>query len=115
MGSTTSAPDTPEVVWLDIVRGPERHFFLSSLGPNRLKNRLLAFRVQVDDTPMRLCLQVDGFHYDRFDANAIIATANLISSDLRAKDFCSQVQFHYDCCTCDTGKMRLIRQSTAVA
>lgn len=115
MDPAVSSSDTPEVVWLDIVRGPKRGLFLSSLGPNRRKNRLLAFRVQLDDTPVRLCLQVDGFRYDRFDTNAIIATAELINPDPRAKDFCSQVQFHYDCCTCDTGKMRLIRQATAVA
>lgn len=100
----------PETVMLDIVRGPKKPSILEALGP--LRQHVLSFWIMLDGAPTCLRLEIDGCRYDRFNANAIIANGKLINPDERAKDFCSQVQFHYDC-TCATGKIRMMRQAIA--
>lgn len=99
-------------VMLDIVRGPKKPSVLGALGP--LKRHMLSFWIAFDDTPVCLRLRIDSYRYDRFNSNAIIADGKLIKPDERAKDFCSQVQFHYDC-TCTTGKIRLLPNRQAIA
>lgn len=116
MEAILQTPSGDNIMMLDIVRGPKKRQLLEALSPHQpkklSKQHLVTFRVKFNNKEIRLRLYVEGYRYDPYDANtnAIIANGRLIKSDERAKIFCSQVQFRYDC-TCDSGKIRLVQSA----
>lgn len=114
METRLQTPCSNDIIMLDIIRGPKKQRLLRALGPCQAaesdKKRIIALLVDTGSKVIILRLCVEAYRYDPFDTNAIIATGRLVKTDERAKTFCSQVQFRYDC-TCDSGKIRLTQSA----